>query len=287
MSTILWTNVLRPSPTEPARDTVYDLYATHGQVPRTRVFPVRDEALLDLPDPRTYRSLSRAGLLLSAVGLPAAPIMAPFIAADPFSVGMYCAIENGPNDYDSARQMVETSPEGFAAAYKALRSPKHYFKQLANVPPSQLGIFLGIKGPQAVYTHSKHACLHALDQAERDLGDGVVRAALVCSAFSLDDPLLTMRTQRGLAPDVILSEGAACVVLMGDGHYTDWRTMRRCRSRDSYGIAHDLVMLAQRSENDAHRPGTLRGGRRRHSNRHEPQWAVDRPIDSDRRGIGR
>lgn len=250
MSQLQWAHALTPSSAEP-RDRVYDIYDGDFRVARTAAFPEKDEELVQLPDGRAYRSLSRAGLLLVAAGLPARDVLAPILETDPFSVGIYCAIENGPNDYASAKSMRNTAPVEFAAAYKALRSPKYYFKMLANVPPSQLGIFLGAMGPLYTYTHSRLACRQALEQAEWDLATSTVRAALVCGAFTLDDPLLAMRTRRATPAGTTLSEGAACLVLTAGAEPTDWSWLPSRPSSCSYGIATDLVTLASRSRADA------------------------------------
>jgi hypothetical protein len=243
-----WSHALTPS-SEP-RDRVYDIYGEDFQVERAIAFGEKDEELVQLPDGRAYRSLSRAGLLLVKAGLPAREVLAPWLDSDPFSVGIYCAIENGPNDYPSGKSMAHTPLEEFAAQYKALRSPKYYFKMLANVPPSQLGIFLGVMGPLYAYTHSRMACRQALEQAEWDLATSVVKAALVCSSFTLDDPLLAMRTRRRAPDTATLSEGAACLVLAAGAEVTDWSWLP-CQSPDcSFGIATDLVTVASRSRAD-------------------------------------
>jgi hypothetical protein len=258
LSTILWKRALVPSSDDAAGDVTWDVYGAALRVPRALRIPVPDQDLVELPDPRAYRSLSRAGLLLTAVGLQSLDVVRPFVAGDPYGVGVYCAIEWGPNDYNCARQMVDSPPEDFAACYKALRSAKQYFKMLPNVPAAQLAIFLGIMGPMTVFNHSRLGCLHALDQAEHDLDGHVVQAALVCSAFSLEDPLLTARTRRASGTEAVLCEGAACLVLVPDGHYTDWRATRPEDGRRVFGIASHLVGLALRRESDAHRPGPVR-----------------------------
>lgn len=249
MSRIFWKRALYPPLDELPASYRYDLYDGDMCVPRAAVFPGRNETLVELPDPRAARSLGRTGLLLMAAGLPSQNVIAPFVQEDPFSVAIYCAIEHGPNDFDCARQMVDTSPEEFATTYKRLRSPKQYLKQLPNVPPSQLAIFLGVMGAVNVYQHSRFGCLHALDQAEFDLKAGTIRAALVCSAFSLEDPLLSLRAWRSVPNSMVLCEGAAMMVLTPDGKYVDWRAQLPPYTDRFHGIAQDLVMLA-RSDND-------------------------------------
>jgi hypothetical protein len=224
----------------------YSVYEADLDVGLTLSVPGDAETLIALPDPRASRALSRAGCLLIAAGLDGREALAPFLELDPFRVGIYCAVENGPNDYGSAREMVPTSAEDFAATYRRLRSAKQYFKQLANVPAAQLGIFLGVNGPLNVFNHSERAALHALEQAEEDLGDGVVEAALVCSAFSLEDPLVTARTRQRTGADVVLSEAAACILLVADGELRDWRCLRSPTSpTPSWGLASPLVTLCQ------------------------------------------
>ena len=249
MSRVRFACALIPPPADPC-DRVYGLYDDEFRVPGTAAFAEADEDLVRLPDARAYRALSRAGLLLVAAGLPARECVAPIISADPFAVGIYCAMEQGPNDYHAAKQMIDTTPAEFAAAYKTWRSAKHYFKQLPNVPPAELGIFLGAMGPLYTFTHSSFACRHALEHAERDLETAAIQAAMVCAAFSLEDPLLSLRARRALPATVTLSEGAACLVLTaGDGR-ADWSRLSSDSPSVSYGIATDLVALARRSPHD-------------------------------------
>jgi hypothetical protein len=260
VSRILWKRALHPPATDIPKPHRYALYDHEVVIPQALVFPERDEELVDLPDRRAYRSLSRAGLLLASVGLAAQDVVAELTGKDPFAVGIYCAIENGPNDFNSAKMMINTSADEFADTYKSLRSAKQYFKQLPNVPPSQLAIFLGIMGPLNVYNHSVYACRHALLQAEFDLDQGTVAAALVCAAFSLEDPLLGMRACRFAPSQAIIAEGAAAIILTANGEYTDWNTAIPSDSPYSYGIAQDLMNLIDRSQHDClERTGTVSG----------------------------
>jgi len=244
VSRLLWKQALLPSPAQPPAPISYELYAGELRLPRAIAFPAQDKDLVTLPQPRVYRSLSRAGLLLNAVGLGSRDALAPFLAADPFSVGVYCGIEHGPDDFHCARQMAAGRPEEFAATYRSLRSPKQHFKQLPSVPACQLSIFLGIHGPLNVYNHSRFAALHALNQAEFDLNHGRVAAALVCSAFSVEHPLLALRTWRHAPPGAVLCEGAATLLLVCDGSYTDWRNMPRRSGERYFGVADALIGLA-------------------------------------------
>jgi 3-oxoacyl-(acyl-carrier-protein) synthase len=244
MSEIVWSRSLLPQ--ETPRTIRYGVYADALCVPRACAFPQKDEELVTLPDPRAYRSMNRASLLLAAAALPANEVLGPRLRQDPFGVGLYCAVENGPPDYDCAKVIAHTPPEEFALSYKRnLRSAKQYLRQLPNLTAAQLAIFLGLMGPIVVFTHSTFGASHALDQAEHDLETGVVRAALVAAAFSLEDPLMSMRVRRDLDPGQVLSEGAAAVVLEPSGRSAGWkRQATREAASVSCAIAQPLVAVA-------------------------------------------
>jgi hypothetical protein len=249
MSQLAWKNAILPSLDQSPEERIFDVYEqVDFRVPRTIPLPLSDEEIVQLPDPRSFRALSRAGLMLNAVGLKCQGILAPLVEEDPFSVGVYCAMQNGPEDYSSAKQMVNTPPEDFARTYKLLRSSKQFFRQIPNIPPAILSISLKAMGPQYVFSHSRWACLHALEQAEFDLQKGTVRAAVVCSAFSLEDPLLTMRVRRSISESSCLCEGAAALLLLPSATTTDWRHLIPIDESRFYGTAHDLVLIATRSE---------------------------------------
>lgn len=259
MSQIISMHVLQPS-----RDALpCAVPAVHGGgafLPPKMLLLPEDRALVDLPQPRSFNSLSRAGLMLNAVGLQSGPSVAPYVLRDSFRVGVYCAIENGPDDFESAAQMLNTASSEFARTYKSLRSPKQHFRQLANVPASQLAIFLGINGPLHVFNHSRFAVDQALDQAEFNLARGQVDAALICSAFSLENPLVNARTWRDAPADSILCEGAACMVLAANGKRTRWETMDRPNETRYFGIADALIGLAmsRTGESPIQQPDYLR-----------------------------
>ena len=52
-----------------------------------------------------------------------------------------------------------------------------------------------------------------MDQAEFDLDTGKVKAAVVCSAYSLEDPLLSQKTRSEAPSGSVLTEGGAAVIL--------------------------------------------------------------------------
>lgn len=246
VSQVICRHSIRPSLDDLPQDRVYDVYENFDfRIVRTSSLPLRDEEIVELPDPRSFRAMNRAGLLLVAAGLQCRSFLADFLAEDPFSVGLYSAIQDGPEDYKTAKQMVNTPPEEFARTYRSLRSSKQFLRQIGNIQPSLLGIFLEIMGPQYVFSHSRWGGLHALEQAEFDLQHSVVRAAIVCSAFSLEDPLISMQFRRSVADTCVLCEGAAALVLLPSDQCTDWRSRIPVDNDRFYGIAHDLVLLCE------------------------------------------
>jgi hypothetical protein len=249
VSRILWKQVLRPPANASPQPCVYEPYGSCTfRVPRTSALPCADEQIVELPEPRSSRFLTRAGLMLMAVGLSCKDAVAPYLAEDPFSVGLYCAMQDGPDDYKSAWQLSHTPPEDFAKTYKLLRSSRQSLRELGSVQAGFLSIFLGTMGPLYGFTHSRWAGLHALEQAEFDLKNGVVQAAIVGGAFSLEDPLLSLRIRRCIPESSILCEGAAALMLTATGSFTDWRKARTKNSGCFYGTAHQLVSIAIGSE---------------------------------------
>jgi len=154
---------------------------------------------------------------------------------------MYCAMENGPVDLKSASEMVGVPREKYAEQYRKSRNPKMFLMQLPNLAAAQAGIFLGIMGPLNVYNSSTSGSLHALIQAESDLQTGRVEAALVCSAFGFENPLVLERIRRQNLNDRVLCEGAAAMLLMAGESRTDWTKADFNDTREYYGISHQLI----------------------------------------------
>ena len=188
--------------------------AVRAQVPNLRRISKTERELVELPDGRAFRSMSRASVLLHSVGLSLKEAIAEAVAVDPFAVGIYCALNNGPEDYNAAEKVLQGGDEqGFAAEYRRLKNPKHYLKQLPNLAPAQLGIFLGAMGPTVTCTHSRFGSLHAIEAAQFDLRLGVVKHALICTAFSHEDALLSLRTRSQIPDSITLSEGASAILV--------------------------------------------------------------------------
>ncbi len=254
MSRILWAKALVPPADEPVKELDYSQYfGAAAKVPGTRAIPTATEDFA-LPDPRAVRSMSRAAVMLANVCMAAQETLAPFLAKSPFSVGVYCAVENGPLDYPSTMQMLELTREQFAERYKRLRNPKMYLKQLPNLAGAQMGIFLNLMGKMDVYNHSTGAALQALDQAEVDLEQGRVDAALVCTGVSFEDPLLTLRAKKFASGGRILCEGAAGIILVKDegsnGKQTLWDPSKHSGSESYYGIGHEIITLARENSKE-------------------------------------
>lgn len=184
-------------------------------IPNVRRVAVENNDIV-VPDPKAMRSMSRASLFMSSMAEEMKKELQPYLDKSPFSVGIYCAVENGPIDGPSTAEILNRSTEKFdfqfAEAYRKLRNPKMYLKQLPNLAPAQLGISIGIQGPMNVYTHSLYACQQALEQAEADLLSGIVEAALVLTAHAFDDFWVVKRTR--LQDDRTLCEGAAAQILV-------------------------------------------------------------------------
>ncbi len=246
MSEILWSHRVVPPADAPVEDRSFDLYEPTLVIPRTRAIPASNRKLVVLPDRRSYRSLSRAGVLFCAAGLPARAVLAPFLERDRQRVGIYAAAATGPQNYRAAKQLSGVR-EGFAEQFRRLNHPKLYFTQLANLPAAQLAIFLDVRGPVNVYKHSTHATLHALEQAELDLASGLIDAALHCAAMSLEDPLLCLQERRsaGTPHPPVLSEGAGALVLGPGGEARNWSTIidEPKHGGVSYGIADPVLRI--------------------------------------------
>lgn len=213
MTRIVWSRTVLPDPGTPCVDLRWPELGNGFETKRARAIPQATPDIVSLPDRKAYRSMTRAAVLLCAAGLPARETLTPYLERDAFRVGLYCAVENGANDYASCKELLGVEQADFSEAYRKLRNPKQYLKQLPNLAAGQLGIFLGVMGPLSVFTHSRFGCLHALEAAEADLSEGLIDAALVCSAFSLEDPLVCERERRSMPPDSILAEGAAAIVV--------------------------------------------------------------------------
>ena len=245
MSKIIWSDALIPGKDAPIKEYSSEYYGDKIRIEKTKALPV-EEKKVNFPDRRVYRSMSRAGVLLSLVCLKAKDEVKGFLEEDPFGVGIYCAIENGTVDFESAQAMVDVTSETYADMYKKCRSPKMYLKQLPNLAAAQMGIFLGILGPMHVYNSSTYGSIHALVQAEMDLKDHRVNAALVCSAFSFENPLIMERLNQSMPKKSILCEGSGAILLVASETETDWKDYDYKNADEFYGISHQIISQIER-----------------------------------------
>lgn len=238
MSKLIWKNSLIPD----LKSIPQDLYDDYFKDTVTEVLKVPIESNeLRIQDPRAFRSMSRAALFLSHICFDLGRVLQPYLEISPFSVGIYCAVENGPIDAPTTSKMLDIEQEKFAEAYRKLRNPKMYLKQLPNLVPAQIGIFLNIQGIMNVYTHSEQAGLQALEQAEIDLKDGVVKAALVCGSHAFDDYLVVKRTRE--TDQRVLSEGAAALLLVPNETETIWKNKLKKNINIGFGINDQLINI--------------------------------------------
>lgn len=239
MSQILWRNILLPDLQAEVTDLQDETYK--DRVDNVRLYP-KPSSEITIPDPKAFRSMSRAAIFLSHVCMQAQETLAPFLQKSPFSVGIYCAVENGPIDGPStAKILAQEDHTQFAEHYRKFRNPKMYLKQLPNLVPAQMGISMGLQGTMNIYTHAQMGSVHALEQAEWDLKTQTVDAALVCTAHAFDDFLVVKRT-RHFDPRT-LNEGAAAMVLAKDDVFTDWQKKISEDPKNYFGISDQMIQL--------------------------------------------
>lgn len=246
MSRVFWSRALTPASDSAPVDVISPFYGEEAALRGVLPLP-QASTELQIPDPKAFRSMSRAAIFLSHLGMQAIPELKEALARSPFSVGIYCAVENGPIDLPSTQKMIDLPREQFAESYRKLRNPKMYLKQLPNLAAAQMGISLGIQGPLNVYTHATGGALQALDQAEFDVENGVVEIAVVCGAMSFEDPLIALRSQWARKGRT-LSEGAAVQLWRRSGSRTDWNAQKLSEHSPQYGIADEIVQLAKRTK---------------------------------------
>lgn len=238
MSRVIWKKHLTPDSNQSV-ETLFD-ENFRSSVENVKRLPVAS-ADIAIPNPKAFRSMSRASLLMSNLAMEAQPYFAAQAAKDPFSIGIYCAVENGPIDGASTAKISALPQENFVESYRKHRNPKMYLKQLPNIVPAQLGIFFGLQGPMNVYTHSRMAGFHAIDQAQQDLRTGTVAMALVCTAHAFDDFFIVKRTRT--QDPRILTEGAAALLLKPADETPTWRA--HADPEHYFGIGDPIINLVK------------------------------------------
>lgn len=244
MSRILWKQTMLPPAGATAAPFSSSFYGDKLNISRTKAVEF-DERSAELPDRRASRTMNRAAMMLSVLGMKGKETIQPQLAKDPFKVGVYFAVENGPVDYDSAYAMKDYTTASFANDYKKNRSPTMYLKQLPNLAGGHFCIFLGITGPYSVFNDSQMGSLHALEQAELDLATGQVAYALVGSAFSFENPLAVGRNFFEFAKNRTLCEGAGLLLLEKSGEITDWSKKTFGNNEDFFGIADPIIAVSK------------------------------------------
>ncbi len=251
----LWEKILIPDLSQPEQcweDTPFQ-----DVIPNVKRVPIENSDFV-VPDPKAFRSMSRASLFLSSYVEEMKPILQPYLEKNPFSVGIYCAVENGPIDGPSTAEILNRSSDAydfqFSEAYRKLRNPKMYLKQLPNLVPAQLGISMGIQGPMNVYTHSLYASEQAILQAKQDLLSQFVEVAIVMAAHAFDDFWVVKRSRK--QDHRTLCEGAALQILTLSSEKSDifeHSDMKNCLNNENlydkdnyFGIADGLINLIRK-----------------------------------------
>lgn len=245
MSEVVWRRSMVPNRETPPRELTWEYYGESLKVAQTKALDF-NEREAELPDRRAFRQMSRAAMMLSVLGMEAKSHLIPVLERDPFKVGIYFAVENGPVDFESSYKMRDIKAENFASEYKKNRGPTMYLKQLPNLAAAHLGIFLGVFGPMSVYTDSEYGAIHALEQAELDLEAGRIELALVGGSFSFENPLTLARNEKLGPPGKILAEGAGLMLLKKSAQRTDWANESYGFMPEYFGIADQIIELNER-----------------------------------------
>ena len=242
MSCVFWENLLLSNLDAPPVEFQAPPYSK--PLSNTRAYPTATSEIL-IPDPKALRSMSRAAVFLANLCYEGRQVFASLQSQSPFAIGVYCAVENGPIDAPSTQKIIDQrDPRHIADHYRKFRNPKMYLKQLPNLAPAQMGISLGLQGPMTVFTHSTHAALHALDQAEWDLRQGVVEAALVCTANAFDDYVIVRRAHN--SDPRTLNEAAGAMLLGPSPEFSDWSSEIVHDPKNYFGISDPLISILRR-----------------------------------------
>jgi hypothetical protein len=199
----------------------------------------------DIPDlipedqKKLARSMSRAAALLISAAMPIKKSIEELVSQEPFSVGIYCALESVPVDYDCGKKLAESDESHWANIIKKNLPPKQQLKSGPGIAPAILGIALGVMGPVTNFNDREYGVLQAFVQAELDLRIGMIKTALICSAFAADDPLMNKRIckQKG---DKNLQEAAAIALMTSSNEKHSWEDILK-PGKMIYGIASPLV----------------------------------------------
>jgi len=224
------------------RNMTWDFCPDLFSIPSAYRIPLENDQIAEVPDLRSLRSLSRAGLILCRVAMDCWTTVKAHWPNDLSRVGLYCAVDQGPLDYNLINGLAQSKGAERGETLLRTTMPKQIFKMYPNYSTNQLGIMLGIQGPMYTFTNMKFGALQALEQAEFDLWNNIVDIALVCSANSLEDPVASLRMFRQCNSAVTLSEGGAALVLKKSEKKNEW-TDSRAVEKSFYGIADPVVKI--------------------------------------------
>lgn len=241
MAQIVWSQYLRPPAKAASFNFKSDLFPKFPKDILVKALDI-NHTTVELPEGITRRTLSRAGILLAYVCRDSLEVLKPFIAQDPFSVGLYSAIESGPVDFQAA-QIMNKSDKSFSEGYRENVNPKMYFHSMPSLPAAHLSIYLGIQGRVAAFTDSVSGGRMAILQAERDLNSGQIQAALVCGAFSHENPFVVLREHQRCEQGQILCEGAAAVILVPDSEKSILSGSAQSTDAERFGNCQDFFEL--------------------------------------------
>ena len=249
MSKILATQVLIPDKSADPEDWICELFSPPMKIGLVKKLKKIPEDLILENQKKMLRSMSPAAGYMAAVCNPIKPALDPFIKKNAFSVGIYCALENLSAYYEIAKVIANSPEELWAELYIDHVPPKSPLKAGLGVAPATIGIFLGALGPTSTFYDQKFGILHALDQAEHDLRNHRIQAALICTAHVLDDPLFTRKTIENLTdPSLVLKECGAAILLAHDGKTTKWEVELPDPPSFEYGISSPLIAFLQQEE---------------------------------------
>lgn len=160
-----------------------------------------------------FRSMNRAAVMLTDCVLDLDPEWLKRLRGT--QTALYCAVDQCTVNQEDIVKYLESADKNPWPAFSANIPPKWTLQSyigLTGVPPTLL---LGIEGGVHTFNHGVEACRHALTQAHRDLLDGSVKYALVCTVASSEDPL-TVHKHMLRTRAARFNEGAAAVLLGPD-----------------------------------------------------------------------
>jgi len=218
------------------------LFANYLPSVKGRAFAESDEALLlaaGVPDPKCWRQIARSGCIMMLHYLKLQAVVAE--SGIPRNrIGIYASANGGANDWQSLRELSEAGDESFFSVLKRTLPRKNAFRGAYSCA-TQLGIFLGVTGPQLTFLEPEAGWCPLLDQARFDLKESHVEMAIVVAASALDDPLAVYQ-QKLSDPASLPVEATACLVLKRD----DLRFLPSCEFLPGihpyyYGPARSLI----------------------------------------------